>query len=107
MKDIETSHILKKIQKIQLVKGEFTSSEASDIIMNLFNEKINFHKKQRLQLWEGNHKSNTEHLDKRIKGLENENNSNDGTLFLGGLSASDWTGTRGDGIGPAARCHDP
>tara|TARA_R110001583_G_scaffold31463_5_gene107602 strand:+ start:464 stop:616 length:153 start_codon:yes stop_codon:yes gene_type:complete len=28
-------------QKIQLVKGEFTPSEASHIIMNLIDEKIN------------------------------------------------------------------
>jgi hypothetical protein len=62
----------KVAQKIQLVKGEFTPSEASHIIVNLIDEKINFHKIQRLQIWEGNHKCKTDHLDGRIKELEKE-----------------------------------
>ena len=37
-------------QKFQLVKGDFTPSEASDVIMSLIDEKINFHQKQRLLL---------------------------------------------------------
>ena len=37
-------------QNIQLVDGVFTVSEANDIIQNLINEKINFHKLQRLTL---------------------------------------------------------
>ena len=32
--------------KVQLVKGEFTSSEAYDVILSLIDEKINFHKIQ-------------------------------------------------------------
>jgi hypothetical protein len=40
--------------------------------VNLIDEKINFHKIQRLQIWEGNHKSKTDHLDGRIKELEKE-----------------------------------
>ncbi len=59
-------------QKIQLVKGEFTPSEASHVIMSLIDEKINFHKIQRLQIWEGNHKCKTGELDGRIKELEKE-----------------------------------
>ncbi len=59
-------------QKIQLVKGEFTPSEASHIIMNLIDEKINFHKIQRLQIWEGDHKCKTDQLDGRIAELEKE-----------------------------------
>lgn len=62
----------KVAQKIQLVKGEFTPSEASHIIVNLIDEKINFHKIQRLQIWEGNHKCKTDQLDERIKELEKE-----------------------------------
>ena len=42
-------------QQIQLVKGAFSASEASDIICALLDEKINFHKLQRLKLWEGSH----------------------------------------------------
>jgi hypothetical protein len=59
-------------QKIQLVKGEFTPSEASHIIMGLIDEKINFHKLQRLQIWEGQHHSKTDQLDGRIIELEKE-----------------------------------
>jgi hypothetical protein len=62
----------KTTQMIQLVKGEFTVSEASQVIMSLIDEKINFHKIQRLQLWEGNHKYKTDILDGRIKELVNE-----------------------------------
>lgn len=72
MKTKEFLQTEKVKQKIQLVKGEFTPSEASDVIMNLINEKINFHKLQRLQMWEGNHKCNTGELDGRIGELEKE-----------------------------------
>lgn len=57
---------------IQLVKGEFTPVEASQIIMNLISEKINFHKIERIQIWEANHNSKTEHIDTRIEELEKE-----------------------------------
>ncbi len=59
-------------QKIQLIKGGFTPSEASDVIISLIDEKIKFHKIQRLQLWEGNHKCETNQLDGRIKELKEE-----------------------------------
>ena len=59
-------------QKFQLVKGDFTPSEASDVIMSLIDEKINFHQKQRLQNWEQNHKSNSDEIDERINQLEKE-----------------------------------
>lgn len=63
----------KKAKKtIQLVDGTFTPSEASDVINALIDEKINFHKIQRLQLWEGNHKCNTNGLDGRIEELMKE-----------------------------------
>ena len=62
----------KVIQKVELVKGEFTPSEASHIITNLIDEKINFHKVQRLQIWEGNHQCKTDSLDGRIQELEKE-----------------------------------
>jgi hypothetical protein len=72
MKLKEVTQIEKATQKIQLVKGDFTPSEASDVIMSLINEKINFHKLQRLQMWEGNHKCKTDQLDGRIGELEKE-----------------------------------
>ena len=72
METTELKQAEKVSQKIQLVEGEFTPSEASHIIVNLINEKINFHKIQRLQMWEGNHKCKTDSLDGRIKELEKE-----------------------------------
>ncbi|PKH66992.1 hypothetical protein CXF59_13900 [Flavobacterium sp. ALD4] len=59
-------------QKFQLVKGDFTPSEASDVIMSLIDEKINFHQKQRLQNWEQDHKSDSDEIDDRIDQLEKE-----------------------------------
>lgn len=72
MKSKAVPQIEKPTQKIQLVKGDFTPSEASDVIFSLINEKINFHKLQRLQMWEGNHKCKTDQLDGRIGELEKE-----------------------------------
>ena len=72
---METKELTKPVktdQKIQLVKGEFTPSEASDVITSLLNEKINFHKLQRLQATEGDHGCDTGQLDGRIKELEEE-----------------------------------
>ncbi|MEO2051655.1 hypothetical protein [Flagellimonas beolgyonensis] len=57
---------------IELVKGLFTPTEASDVIISLIDEKINFHKIQRLKIWEGNHHSKTNLLDNRIEELEQE-----------------------------------
>ncbi|PVX46220.1 hypothetical protein C8C85_2047 [Flavobacterium sp. 103] len=59
-------------QTIQLVKGDFTVSDASDIMMSLIDEKINFHQKQRLQKWEQNHENNLGEIEERIKQLEKE-----------------------------------
>ena len=72
MKTQEVAKKEKVTQNIQLVKGEFTPSEASHILMNLIDEKINFHKIQRLQIWEGNHKCKTGDLDSRIDELLEE-----------------------------------
>ena len=72
MKTQETQKTEATTQKIQLVKGEFTPSEASHIIMKLIDEKINFHKIQRLQIFEGNTISQTPELNDRIKELQKE-----------------------------------
>ncbi|EPR65339.1 hypothetical protein [Cyclobacterium qasimii] len=72
METKETAQGGKTTQKIQLVKGEFTPSEAAHVLMGLIDEKINFHKIQRLQIWEGNHGSKTDQLDGRIQELELE-----------------------------------
>ena len=72
METKELKPATKTKQKIQLVKGEFNSSEAFDILIALIDEKINFHKLQRLQVCEGNHFSETDELDGRIKELVTE-----------------------------------
>ncbi|MBQ4821364.1 hypothetical protein [Aquimarina sp. MMG016] len=56
-------------QKIQLVEGKFTPSEAQDIVSALIEEKVNFHKLQRLSLCEGEEGINTTYDDSRIKEL--------------------------------------
>ena len=72
---METASVLKNTdvkQKVQLVKGEFTPSEALHIVSDLIDRKINFHKVQRLQIWEGDHKCETDLLNGRIKELMEE-----------------------------------
>lgn len=59
-------------ESIQLVKGLFSPEEASNVVITLIDQKINFHKIQRMQLWEGNHKCDTDQINKRIKELEAE-----------------------------------
>lgn len=60
------------LQKVHLVNGVFTPAEAADIIGSLIDEKINFHKIQRLQRWEGDHKCDTGDLNDRITELEHD-----------------------------------
>jgi len=64
--------VLTDQRKIQLVDGTFTPTEASDVMTALINEKINFHKIQRLKIWEENHSSRTNTLNNRIDELEKE-----------------------------------
>ncbi|RDY59526.1 hypothetical protein [Flagellimonas nanhaiensis] len=64
--------LIKTDQRIQLVDGSFTASEALDVITSLLNEKINFHKLQRLAWCEGNKDANTKYPDGRIQELERE-----------------------------------
>lgn len=59
-------------QKIQLVEGKFTPSEAGDVVTALINEKINFHKIQRLSLKEGDEAANVNYPNGRIQELVTE-----------------------------------
>lgn len=61
-----------KDQKVNLVEGTFTPSEACDVVTALIQEKINFHKLQRLSWCEGNQNANTAFPDGRISELEQE-----------------------------------
>ncbi len=60
------------MKKVQLVDNVFTPQEASDIVTNLINEKINFHKLQRLSQWEGDVNSDTSFDDNRVVKLTKE-----------------------------------
>jgi hypothetical protein len=60
------------IEKIQLVDGEFTPIEALDVIRNLIDEKINFHKVQRLSITEREQYGETGYPDGRIRELMQE-----------------------------------
>jgi hypothetical protein len=62
----------KQDQKIELVNGEFTPTQAADIIISLINQKINYHKIKRFQMWESNHESDLLPLNNRIEELEQE-----------------------------------
>ena len=59
-------------QKVQLVKGSFTPSEATDVVLGLLDEKINVHKLQRLRWCEGHFGADTSYADQRIAELEAE-----------------------------------
>lgn len=72
MQTQELELVKKTKQNINLVEGEFTPSEAAHVVNSLLNEKINFHKLQRLTMLEGNCNSSTNYADNRIAELENE-----------------------------------
>ena len=63
---------IKTSQKIQLVDGTFTPSETADVVLALLNEKINFHKLQRISWCEGSADADTKYPDSRIAELEKE-----------------------------------
>lgn len=60
------------LHKVNLVEGEFTAAEASDVVSALINEKINFHKLHRLSMCEGNIHSDTSFDDSRLAQLMRE-----------------------------------
>ena len=74
METLESKSLLKTKQNIQLVEGSFTPSEALDVIVSLLDQKINFHKLQRLSLCEGYCDADTLYPDGRIKELQDEEN---------------------------------
>ncbi len=72
METIATPTLMKTSQKINLIDGDFTASEAADIINDVLKVKINFHKIQRLSITEGNSKNKCEFDSARINELLNE-----------------------------------
>lgn len=74
MKEVVEKAISKKDvkQKINLVDGMFTVAEADHVVQSLLDEKINFHKLQRLSMNIGSLCANTKYPDERITELEHE-----------------------------------
>jgi len=69
MKTKETLKNTKTEQKINLINGCFTVSEASDIVSDILKVKINFHKLQSLSITEGNINDPCEYDNTRINEL--------------------------------------
>ncbi|AUS04609.1 hypothetical protein [Pseudotamlana carrageenivorans] len=59
----------KTTQKINLINGEYTASEALDIVNSVLKVKINFHKLNRLSITEGNNKDECVYDNGRINEL--------------------------------------
>lgn len=60
------------VEKIRLVDGKFSPSQANDIIKSLIDTKINYHKLNRLSITEGNHNDNTPYENEMLNKLETE-----------------------------------
>lgn len=63
------------MQKVQLVDGSFSPSEAQDLINGLIDEKINFHKIQRLCRYESDEKNPCSFQNDRLAELKEEKRS--------------------------------
>lgn len=61
-----------KEKDVKLIDGEFTPSQALDILSALIDEKINYHKVENLQHWESNHHTDPQPFLKRIQELEHQ-----------------------------------
>jgi len=73
MTNTTTEHAVETAkQEVQLVEGLFTPSEANHIVNVLIEQKVNFHKLQKLRLCEGNETSDTSYEANRIEELLNE-----------------------------------
>jgi len=59
-------------QIVQIVDGNFSPTEASDMLNELITSRINFHNIQMLRMWEGNHRYNSNEWDKKMEALEKE-----------------------------------
>ena len=66
------TNVEKATQEVQLVEGLFTPSEANHIVNVLIEQKVNFHKLQKLRICEGCEDSDTTYENNRIEELLNE-----------------------------------
>ncbi len=62
----------KEVNVVQLIKGEFTTVQAREVLLSLLNQKINYHLIEKHQKWEKDHNCDMTQLNKRIKELEEE-----------------------------------
>lgn len=59
-------------KKVKLVDGEFTPAQTLNILNDLIDQKINYHKLENIRQWEQNHKIDEKPFIKRIEELEDE-----------------------------------
>lgn len=59
-------------QSINLIDGLFSPSDAADILITMIEKKINFHKLQMLQIFEGNHEDPCNYDNSRLSELKLE-----------------------------------
>jgi len=60
------------IQSVNLIDGQFSPSDASDIITAMLDKKINYHKIKIMCISEGNHNDPCVHDNSRLNELEAE-----------------------------------
>ncbi|WP_010521511.1 hypothetical protein [Aquimarina agarivorans] len=60
------------IESVKLVDGTFTSAQANDVVRDLIDTKINFHKLSRLSLTEGDHNHKAHYDNNRLDELLEE-----------------------------------
>ena len=66
MKQLKTKTI---VEKIKLIEGAFSPSQANDMVKDLIDTKINHHKLSRLSITEGNHYDDTTNDNEKIDEL--------------------------------------
>ncbi|MFN2261267.1 MAG: hypothetical protein ABR595_04320 [Psychroflexus sp.] len=59
-------------KEINLVDGEFTKSQAMDIVSALIDQKINYHRIEGIQFWESNHTIDKQPINNRVEELKAE-----------------------------------
>ena len=61
------------MQKLQLIDGVFSPSEASSMVKSLIKEQVNHHKLKQLSRWEADHSSDLNFEEHQVKVLLQEN----------------------------------
>lgn len=59
-------------QIVQVVNGNFSPYEASDMLNELVKSRVNFHNVQMLRMWEGNHHFDAKEWNKKIETMKQE-----------------------------------